>query len=65
MMQSEARCYFCGQFVSEPRKTGVIILGQVMCPTCEARVVNLQVQDVDYDYYKGKIGTLWSENSTL
>lgn len=65
MANTEERCYFCGQFVSEPRKTGVVILGQVMCPTCETRIVNLQVQDADYDFYKGKIGTLWSGDSTL
>lgn len=65
MANAEERCYFCGQFVSEPRKTGVAILGQVMCPSCEARIVSLQVQDTDYEFYKGKIGELWAENSTL
>ena len=65
MTNTEERCHFCGEFVSEPRKTGVFILGQVMCPSCETRIVNLQVQDADYDFYKDKIGTLWSGNSTL
>ncbi|MDR3594304.1 sigma factor G inhibitor Gin [Clostridium sp.] len=51
---SNNACFMCG----ESNCDGIILNGEKICKSCEERIVNTSVNDLDYNMYKDEIKIL-------
>ncbi|NMF06903.1 sigma factor G inhibitor Gin [Clostridium beijerinckii] len=60
MEDTNKSCFLCGASDCD----GIILNGEKICKACEEKIVNTNVEDPDYDYYKDNIRIiLFSEHA--
>ncbi|MCL4517309.1 MAG: sigma factor G inhibitor Gin [Firmicutes bacterium] len=59
MESTNRSCLICGRIEPE----GITLLGRRICSGCEKLLVDLPVEDPDYDRYLAKLKSLWPDLS--
>ncbi|HBG15318.1 MAG TPA: hypothetical protein DDW93_00930 [Firmicutes bacterium] len=54
-MENKCSCSFCGNLTFG----GLRIHGELICPACEGRLAQLQIEDEDYKDWLGHLRSMW------
>lgn len=58
MVKIFLQCVLCQHEIIGDEQV-LLVKGSCICPDCEARIVRLHIDDLEYDYYKNGLKKVW------